>query len=440
MNSFFKQYAFTLSFVFCIIQSHAQTRADGIVNLREVWAKAVENNKSIRMQTLKVGGADEAVKDAKAARLPDIEAEGEYAKVSNLPIYTNGLFHAHSEFEVVHTTYNFGGNAYLNLYNGNKTNLKIEAEKDRKNIAVVQKDLTVSEIKLQATAYYLDLQRSIIFKKLLLRDIADQEKQLSEIRQLLKNGVVLKSDVLRAELKLSRQKMSLIQLDNDLEIANQHLNILVGNNDEVQNKPDSNIKFEPALKSYQEYLTEAATNSYEFKISEQETELSKLNVKNVKSNTAFKVGLFANYAYSYPQIQFYPYSIALYGLGLSGIKASFPISSFYHNKHKLQAARIKYQQQEIAHLETSDKVRQEVKEAYLRYTESVKRIEVARENIKQASENLRIVNNTYFNQLSLLTDLLDADTQLLQTRFDLAAAQIAAQLQFYKLQQVTGNL
>jgi outer membrane protein len=65
---------------------------------------------------------------------------------------------------------------------------------------------------------------------------------------------------------------------------------------------------------------------------------------------------------------------------------------------------------------------------------------VAKENIKQASENLRIVNNTYFNQLSLLTDLLDADTQLLQTRFDLAAAQISAELQYYQLQKTIGNL
>lgn len=391
------------------------------------------------MRNLQVAATDEAIKDARAERLPEIEVEAEYAKVSNMPIYENGLFHTHSQFEVLHTAYDFGGNTYLNLYNGNKTNLKIKEEKDKKELAIAQRNLSTSEIKLSATAYYLDLQRSKIFKNLVLKDISDQEKQLEEIKQLLKNGVVLKSDVLRAELKLSRQKMSLVQLDNDIAIANQKLNILIGNPDEEKINPDTVIHFNYPLKTYQEYLTEASEHAWEAQISEQETKLSKLELQNTRS-PALKLGLFANYAYSYPQIRFYPYAISLYGLGLGGIKASYSISSLYHNKHKVQEAEINYKRQEIEHLATADGVRQKVNEAFLRYQEALTRINVAQQNIHQAAENFRIVNNTYFNQLSLLTDLLDADTQLLQTKFDLAAAQIAAQLQYYQLQKAIGNL
>ncbi|PYF72856.1 TolC family protein [Pedobacter nutrimenti] len=410
------------------------------LSLAEVWSRAEVNNKNIKMQDLRVEVAKEGVKDAKAERLPDIEAEGEYARVSNMPVYDNGLFHAHSQFEVVHTSYSFGAKAYLNLYNGHKTNLKIETEKEKMALAQEQLNLSLSEVRLKAAAYYLDLQRSYIFKALMLKDIQDQQKQLEEIRQLMKNGVVLKSDVLRAELKLSRQKMSLIQIQNDITIVNQKLAILMGERDDFYTEPDAAGQQELKVKTYPEYLEEAIDHSYEYRISEKETELSRLELKSVKANVSFKLGLFANYAYSYPQIQFYPYSIAMYGLGLSGIKASFPISAFYHNKHKTKAAEIAYLRQEVEHEETSDRVRQQVKEAYLRYKEAVTRIEVAKQNISQATENLRIVNNTYFNQLSLLTDLLDADTQLLQTRFDLAAAQIAAQLQYYQLQKAIGNL
>ena len=130
----------------------------------------------------------------------------------------------------------------------------------------------------------------------------------------------------------------------------------------------------------------------------------------------------------------------MYGLGFGGIKASYPISALYHNRHKVKVAEIQYRQQEIEHADTEDKIREEVNEAFLRYREALTRIDVAKENISQATENLRIVNNTYFNQLSLITDLLDADTQLLQTRFDYAAARIAAQLQYYQLQKAIGNL
>lgn len=411
------------------------------MSLNQIWEKVTANNKTIQMQDLRVSVTTEGIKDAKAARLPEISAEGEYARVSNVPIYENGLFHTPDQFEVVHTSYKFGGSAYLNLYNGSKTNIRIAEEKKENEIAIEQRNLTTSEMKLRAAAYFLDLQRSHIFKALLLKDISDQEKQLAEIKQLLNHGVVLKSDVLRVTLKLSRQKMALVQLNNDLAIANQKLNILTGYPDDTVIQPVEDIKTDlPVLKPYNIYLSDAMAHSFAYKISQKETELRKLEVKNVKANVSFKLGLFANYAYSYPQILLYPYSIAVYGLGITGIKASFPISSFYHNTHKARAAELKYQQQEAEHSDTVDKIRQEVNEAYLRYQESLTRIDVAKENISQATENLRIVNNTYFNQLALVTDLLDADTQLLQTRFDYAAARIAAQLQFYQLQKAIGNL
>jgi outer membrane protein len=411
------------------------------LTIGQVWEKAALNSKSIQMQQLRVEGSKEEILDAKADRLPEINAMGEYARVSNLPIYTNGILHTPEQFEVVHTSYRVGGDAYFNLYNGNKVNNNISRQQILSNIRTEQKNMTVSEIKVQAAAYYLDLHRSNIFKSLIQANIADQEKQLAQIRQLQTNGVVLKSDVLRAELQLSRQQLTLTQIKNDIAIANQKLNILMGVADEVQVTPvDLPDLDKLPVKSYDEYLSMAMSSSYQNKISEQETNLRRLQLKDVRSNVSPRIGLFANYAYSYPQIQFYPYSIALYGIGLAGIRATFPIDAFYHNRHKEKAAEIEFREQEIEHRDTQDSIRQKVKEAYLRYEEALTRIRVAKTNIEQATESSRIVSNTYFNQLSLVTELLESNTQLLQSRFDLAAAQIAAQLQYYQLQNVIGNL
>lgn len=393
------------------------------------------------MKQLHLESSVEQIKNAKTERLPDINIEGEYARISNMPVYENGIFKSPTQFEVLHSTYTLGADAYLNIYNGNKLNIEIEARKSENKIAAEQKKLTLSEVKLRAAAYYLDMQRSIIFRDLLLKDIEAQEKQLRQIQALKANGVVLKSDVLRAELKLSRQKLSLVQLNNDLAIANQKLNILIGLPDDERIAPTtSNVLDSLTLKTNQAYLTDAGSNAYQVKISEQETELKKLQLKNVKANVLPRIGFFAQYKYSYPQIFLYPYSPYIYGIGLAGIKASFSVSSFYHNYHKAKVARLEYESQEVEHAQTQDNVRQQVNEAYLRFNEALNRVEVSKTNIKQATENRRIVSNTYFNQTSLITDLLDADTQLLQTRFDLAAAQIAAQLQYYQLQNVTGNL
>jgi outer membrane protein len=446
MKSYFKN-ILLLSVVYFPFQraSASLVKTDSLLSipltLNQVWERAASYNKAVQMKELHLQSSVEQIKNAKAERLPDINIEGEYARISNMPVYENGIFKSPTQFEVLHTTYTVGADAYLNIYNGNKLNIEIEARKSENKVAAEQKKLTLSEVKLRAAAYYLDMQRSIVFRDLLLKDIEAQEKQLRQIQALKANGVVLKSDVLRAELKLSRQKLSLVQLNNDLAIANQKLNILIGLPDDERIAPATNNVLDSlTLKTNQAYLTDAGSNAYQVKISEQETELRKLQLKNVKANVLPRIGFFAQYKYSYPQIFLYPYSPYIYGIGLAGIKASFSVSSFYHNYHKAKVARLEYESQEVEHAQTQDNVRQQVNEAYLRFNEALNRVEVSKTNIKHATENRRIVSNTYFNQTSLITDLLDADTQLLQTRFDLAAAQIAAQLQYYQLQNVTGNL
>lgn len=410
------------------------------LSLSQVWEKAALYNKTLMMKQLQVQRSQEEIKDAKAERLPDIGFEGEYARISNLPEYEDGLFHTPTQYEgVIHTSYKVAGEAYFNVYNGNKTNLKIATAQTEHNIAVQQQQLSASEVKLRAAAYYLDMQRSREFRDLLLKDIATQEKQLDQIRHLQKSGVVLKSDVLRAALKLSKQKLALTQLDNDLAIANQQLNNLMGIDDSLRITPTDTLQLD-SLASYQAYLDEANESAYPVKISEQETVLRKQQLQAVKANALPKIGLFANYSYAYPQILLWPYADASYFLGMAGVKASYNLSSLYHNKHKTAGAQIAYQQQEVEHADTQDHVREAVRAAYLRYKEALERVAVSRVNIVQATENARIVHNTYFSQTSLITDLLDADTQLLQTRFDLAAARIAAQLQFYQLENTIGKL
>ncbi|MFC0184292.1 TolC family protein [Pseudarcicella hirudinis] len=267
-------------------------------------------------------------------------------------------------------------------------------------------------------------------------------KLLVQIRQLHKNGVVLKTDVLRAELKLSGQKMNLLEIENSIDITSRKVAIITGlpDNTRIMVQSDSTNVSDFLPESYETYLAQALKQAFSYKISEKETELSFLKLKQVKTNAAPKIGLFAEYTYAYPQIQFYPYANAAYALGQYGVKASFPISALYQNKHKEEAARLNILQHELAHSDLGDGIRQQVHESYVRYKESLSRIEVAKNNIVQATENLRIINNTYFNQLALLTDLLDAETQVLQARFDLTSAQIIAQEQYYQLQKTIGNL
>ncbi|CAI8897508.1 TolC family protein [Chryseobacterium sp. IT-36CA2] len=410
------------------------------LSLKDAWNKAEEHSRDIKIKHLEVGISAEEVKDLRAERLPEVQIKGSAEKASNIPIYENGLFSKPSQHEVIHTLYRAGADFYLNLYNGNKLNLQIKEEKILHEISEIKREQTVSDIHYKTAALYLDLQKILIFRKLIKEDIEDQKKQLKEIRSLLKNGVVLKSDVLRIELELSRREMALITIENDILIATQKLNIIIGVPDEQIVVPDEPAYIWNNTTSYEEYLKTALEHSFDYHISEHKTELSKIKIDQIKANVRPKIGMYGEFYYANPQIFLFPYNPYWYSLGVIGLRASFNLSSFYHNTHKVRAAKIEFEKEEESYKNTEDKVRQQVKEAYLRYQEALEQIKVAEANQAHAKENARIIKNTYFNQTSLITDLLDADVQLLQTKFELEAARIMAQNKYYLLQNIIGIL
>lgn len=410
------------------------------ISLTEAWQKAEEHSRLIEIKKKSSKVAEEEIKDARIERYPEVGIKATAEKATNIPIYENGLFSKPTQHEVIHTLYRAGADLYLNLYNGNKLNLKIEADKILHQISLIQKDQVISDIRYKTATLYLDLQKSMIFRKLVLQDIIDQEKQLKEIRAFHKNGTVLKSDVLRVELELSKRKMALITIENDILIANQKLNIIIGHPDEQVIVPEDFGLAKSDTAPYQQYLAEALEHSFPYHISEQQTALSKIRLRQTKANVRPKAGIYGDFYYANPQIFLFPYNPYWYSLGVGGIKVSVPLSELYHNVHKVRAATLDLEKEEETHKDTEDKVRQQVKEAFLRYKESLVQIELAKANVAQAEENARIIKQTYFNQTSLITDLLDADIQVLQTHFELATTRIMAQNKYYLLKNITGVL
>ncbi|GLU56543.1 hypothetical protein Dfri01_60040 [Dyadobacter frigoris] len=411
------------------------------LSLQQIWQQAEARNKSIKISQLKINSGIENLKDARAERFPEINTGTKYARISNLPIYENGILNKPEYYPVLHNYFQLNAEASVVVYNGQKIKNQIKEELVENQISSLEKDMTVSDVKFKATAYYLELERNLLFKNLVNANINEQQKRLDQIRELFKHGVILRSDVFRAELSLSKQKMLLIEIENTIAINNQKLDVLIGLPESTFLNPSEDFNNQvDSTRIYDEYLSDALANAYGIRISEKETELKQLALKIVKANNLPKVTAYAEYGYTYPQIFLYPYAGALYGLGQAGVKISYTLSSLYQNKHKVKSAEIQAEKQHLVHEEEEDALRVQVNEAYVRYNESLKRVKVSEENIHQASETYRIVYNTYFNQLALLTDLLDADTQLLQSKFDLTSAQIRAKLEYYYLMKTIGNL
>lgn len=409
------------------------------MTLEEAWERVEKYNKSVKNWDLRVQISHQQQEDTRRERLPEIGVKSEYARISNLPMYEGGLLQAPTQYPVLHNFFQLKADAYLNLYEGHRQRTKEQTEEVVHALAEEQRRQAAADVRLRVAAVYLDLSRSLIFEQLTLKNMEEAEKRLAEIRELHRNGVVIRSDLLRAELQLSRQKMTLVEIRNAVELARQKLNLMIGLPEATRVVPADSEAAPLLTGDYEAYVSEAMGQAFALKIAGKQQEISELNLRQVQAGYKPRIGLFADYEYAYPQILFYPYAGALYGLGKAGLRISYPVSALYHTKHKEQAAKLEIQRQQIQLSDRQDAVRQEVREAYVHYREALERVEVSQLSTRQAEENYRIVRNTYFHQLALLTDLLDADSQLLQARFDLASARLSTRLHYYQLLNTIGK-
>lgn len=403
-----------------------------------LWAKADTSNKKINLYKLDARQEQLKTKIYKESHLPEVGVDGQYMRVSNMPVYEDGLFHNPSYFHVIHKMYGINADASFDIYNGNlfKNNLKqrsiIESMSNEK---VLQSQ---NDLHYQIAIYYLDIFRNQEYEKYVHQDIAEREKQLTHIQNLFNKGVVLKSDVLRYEVKLRQQKEFFDELENNIKIDEQNINLLTGS--PLDQKIAINLPIQNLEDSIRQTQLNVAEQTHEYQLLNDETRLKEIDLDKAKKSILPKVQLYATNGLNYPQIRFYPYADGTYWVALFGVKASMSISELFRNKKKVQNVHYEMQRNELEKEDFQDHFALEVNKIKIRHQEALDKMEVAKKNIDAAQETFRITQNTYFAQLALLTDLLDAQTHVLETQIDYTTQQVNALLLSFELLKTTGNL
>ena len=123
-----------------------------------------------------------------------------------------------------------------------------------------------------------------------------------------------------------------------------------------------------------------------------------------------------------------------------GLSVAYPLSALYKNRYRVNAARLSVRLRESEEEQRKQQTRLTIRTAFLRHEEAVERVEALKLSVRQAMENYRIVQNRYLNQLAILTDLLDANSVLLDAELQLTTARTQVVYTYYELQRACGRL
>lgn len=413
------------------------------LSLEEIWKVAEKNNRQMKLSELNLQQSRLEVLEAKDRLLPELSVSGDVKINSRFLIYENGLFSSPQDVPIKGYGYAAGYSLNFNLFNGGKERTAIKIRQEEETRSQYEAELQKHHVKYNVAVAYFDLYKFLNFRDFMNAEIAAEKKQLSLIESLQKNGIVLKSDVLRTSVKLSQLELSLSDIKKKIDITKQRLNVLMGrNNDEaLEIIYQRNAEMDTVKNSgYADYINIASSQSPEYKIVNSDIQLSEMNIRQIKAGRLPKVSFYSYYNYTYPQISFYPYSNDLWGFGQTGIKVQFSIDNLYKSKHSMARAMVVNNQSKEKAGIKRDEILIQVNEAYLQQQQALESVETAEKNIIKTTETVRVIRNSYLSQESLLTDLLEAENALLEAKFNLTSAQTNVKLSHIRLLAIVGIL
>lgn len=427
-------------YIFLIFSLPLIAQAPYRITVNELFNRGLQNSVAIQASVIKTQISEDKVSLAKNKQLPDISVAGLFGYVGTPTILDKDLsFLKHSD--TPDWKQNYQVTATQPIYQGGRIKNSIEKANLEKEVAQLSLQKDKSELKLWLIGKYLDLFNLYKERDVYAKNIEEAETRLRDIEKMKEQGMITTNDVLRSKIILTNYKLSYKETENDIALTSQQLDIVLGMDENTILEPDSSfLSSQLDIKGENDYVYQAYIQYPDLKITETNIALAQNNLKLVKADYLPTLSLQASNTLARPIPNVSPaQDLYLNAWGIT-LNLSYHISSLFDKKHSTNAAKRQIQLQQLAQEQQKQDIRTGVKSAYVKHKEAQDRIKSLEESLVQSNENYRIVKNKYFNQLAILTDLLDANTVQLNAELQLTAAKTNAIYTYYQLQKVSGNL
>ncbi len=409
------------------------------LSLKDAIALGLANSKTITLSQNKVAQAEAAYQQVLDQSLPSATASGIYnhAEIPNnvlqlgpgdpvrLPKSADAYIGTLSVQELI--------------FAGNKLKYAKESARLVKKIAVLDVVKDEDEIAITIINAYLNLYKLDASKTVIAQNIKSLNTQLTQTQRFFDQGIVTKNEVLRIQLQKSNIELTDLDLDKNRNVVNYNLDLLLGLPDQTAIRTvalPAEFESENGLSTY---LDSAIVNRVELKQFDYQSQVFGKNIASIKAGQLPTLGAGFGAYYINPSGNFIPSANEFLTPVTLGLTLSWNIGSLWTTKNKVAEVSIKQQGTQINKSLVADQIKSEVNRNYQDYLQSIKKISLLKLAIEQATENDNIVQSKYQNNISPLTDRLDANTQLFQAKINLELAKADAQLAYYNLLKSTGK-
>ena len=410
------------------------------LSLPEAVQLGLENSKNLKLSQNRIDRAVAQLKTVKDEKLPTASAS-----------------FAYNHAEIPTSTFDFGGTDPLRLpkrtdafigtaavqelvYGGGKFRLAEESTRLLTEVAKLDADKSAKDVSYAVINTYYALHKINQSQKVIAQNLEAIAGQLIQAQRFFEQGIVTKNDVLRFQLQQANVTLSQMEAENNRKVINYNLDVLLGLPEQTELEianPDETLTSPQNLGAY---LEMGLANRQELRSLDLQNQVAENNIKNVKANVLPTVGVGANLYYVNPSGKFIPPANQYIVPMTVGANVSWNIGALWSNKNKVSEARIQQKEVTLTKDLQLDQVKTEINKNYQDYQLALAKIKVLETSIQQASENDRLLESKYRNNVASAIDRIDAETLLYQSKINLEIAKADAGLAYYTLLNATGKI
>lgn len=410
------------------------------LTLASAFDLALANSKELAIVQRAVTAAHQQGIISYQDRLPEVSAGLGEGYLSNADTWDPG-FASHRVSHLPHLATSFSVAASWTVVAGGRISMSIRQTGLQEELASLTVAQRQEEIKLLVVSKYLDICRQQNQLRIYLDNAQLARHRLALIGSMYRQGMVTRNDILRTQIEINDYELAARRTGNAVIRLNTELNVVLGQPDSLRLIPDTSLLHPPAApETLEHYITAALRGNPRLNFARTESRSAALRVDQQKAQRRPVISLYAGTNLLRPYVYSSPATDIYYNVWQAGVSIRYDIGSLYRS-----SARIKGSQLDLDVSRTRDTLGEQqvvasVRNAYNLCQESADELETARRDVASSDENYRIVEEKYRNQLSLITDLIDATDTRIQAEIRVNDAIINTLYTYYQLLQFTGSL
>lgn len=414
----------------------AQTKMD----IDEMFSIANENSQSIKMYKSRIGIAGEALKSAKAQRMPDVNISVSGSYWGNGQLW-NRDFSNGTRINMPHWGNNFAIEAQQVVYAGGAINAGIRRAELGKELAELDLERNRQEIRFILLGQYLDIYKLDNQIAVIKKNLELTEQVITNMLARRKEGTVLKNDITRYELQKEQLKLQLAKVTDARQIANHQLVTTLHLEDGTIIQPDTTLLEQQIQTLSEQNWQEIATgNNIGLRQAQTDIMLSQQEVKIQRSEMLPHLAIVAADHLDGPITIEVPVLDNNFNYWYVGVGVKYSLSSLFKNSHKVKEAKLNVRKAQEAYKLSQEQVENAVQAGYVNFLTAFTELHTQENSVRLANENYTVTSNRYNNDMALLTDMLDASNMKLSADIGLVNARINVIYNYYKMKYITHTL